>query len=97
MDNKKSITISQIYDLIVYEIYNLVVYVRADYRGQSVTTCAIIHNETELSIFIDIFGDAEIVSLEGDANVVIANILFKPLNKTQLLEKVNEYNHRVYL
>lgn len=97
MDNKKAITISQISDLIVYEIYNLVVYACAVYRGQSATTCVIIHNETELSMFIDIFGDVEIVSLEGDINVVIANILFKPLNKTQLLEKVDEYNHRVYL
>ena len=97
MDNKKAITISQISDLIAYEVYNLVIYIRV-YEGEKYNTaCIIIHNETELSIFIDIFGDPEIDAIEGDLNVVIGNIHFNHLTKADFIVKKNEYIHKVYI
>lgn len=90
-------TISELSDLIAYEIYDLVTYIRVYEDDKPATTCVIIHNETGLCTFINVFGDAEIDAVEGDVNCVIANIHFNHLSKDDLLTKVNEYNHKVYL
>lgn len=90
-------TVSELSDKVAYEVYNLVLYILIYNDGKPVTGCLIIHNETELSIFIDIFGDAEVDAVEGDLNVVIGNIHYKDLTKDEYIIKENEYIHRAYL
>lgn len=93
------ITISKLSDSIAYEVDNLVTYIIIDSDGKPSITSIIIHNETELCIFIDIFGDAVIVSVESDLNdnAIIGIIYFKHLTKEELLLKENEYLRRAYL
>lgn len=92
-------TISKLSDSIAYEVDNLVTYIIIDSDGKPSITSTIIHNETELSIFINIFGDVDIVSVERDLNdnAIIGIIYFKHLTKEELLLKENEYLRRAYL
>lgn len=94
---KGSMTVSELSDKVAYEIYNLVLYVLVYNDGKPATDSIIIHNETELSIFIDIFGDAEVDAVKCDLNVVIGNIHFNHLTIDEYLIKENEYIHRAYL
>lgn len=93
------ITISKLSDSIAYEVDNLVTYIIIDSDGKPSITSIIIHNESELSIFINIFGDADILSVESNLNdnAIIGIIYFKHLTKEELLLKENEYLRRVCL
>lgn len=87
-------TISEISNLVAFEVTNILIHIWIEnltYNSVKVT------NEAELCEFINIFGDAAIVSIQGDTDGVICNILFKQLNRKDLDLKIYEYIHRVYI
>lgn len=87
-------TISKICELVEFTVTTVVARIWIHNDGPTNVNIAC---EAELCAFINIFGDAAIVSIQAYIHVIVCNIRFKHLTKEELQLKVDEYIHRVYL